>query len=306
MKNIRCKRQQNERGVLHASAKARAAVLLKFRSASVIVICALMASLQTACAPASGTSTGNPVVANFVITNSSQPVAALARHLYERIVGVFFPQARALPPPAMQDANGAMVTLSSVWLSVKSIELKPLEQPLPAETDDEIALAGPLHVDLLSASPEVLGQVALVDQLYRRIEMKLSREGVPPAGAPAGFQGNSIYVEGVVGGRTFTYAAVDETEFRVSGPGGFQPQQASNILVVVKFADLIKKTDLSGVTDGSLISHTNRVAATCPEIDPSALDVYTCFRKGLEALATAGLDRDGDHHLSGSDDSIDD
>jgi hypothetical protein len=240
----------------------------------------------------------------MVLTSSSQS-AALVRNFFERCVDLIVPRALALPPPTMVDAGSRAVTLTAAWISVKELQFKTEETVQSGEVQ-EIALTGPYFVDLLSATPSAIGNVSLIGQTYRRIEMKLNNQGTPPASAPAGLNGNSIYLEGTVAGNSFSFSSQDGAELTLSGPNGFQPLSNDSIVVLFKFADLIKKTNMGAITNGVAISESNRISSNgaCPTIDASANDLYTCIRHGLESLANAGVDKDGNYDLNGSDDTL--
>ncbi|BEV70022.1 hypothetical protein Bb109J_c3442 [Bdellovibrio bacteriovorus] len=257
------------------------------------------------------TASSGTVSTALTMTGSSQ-ASTIAKYKIEHPwLNLFMPAAMALPAPAMTDASGANVTLSKAWVVVKEVELEMTEQVSSAEDDgaeDSIEFSGPFVVDLLSAAPTSFGVAEVPAGVYRRIKMKLEKDAVLPAEAPMGLAGNSIYFEATVAGNQLTYSADDGTEFKISGAGGINLGESSNVLMAIKLADLFKMIDLSGVTSNVNITSSNRVAGVnlCPLIDSSAQDLYTCFRKGLEAAGKLGKDDDGDCEIEEHEDEVED
>lgn len=267
-----------------------------------------VAALSMGCAqaPSSGT-----VSTSLVMTGSSQASTIAKYKIQHPWLSLFMPAAVALTPPAMADASGRNVSLTKAWIVIKEIELKATEVADSAEVEgasDGIEFQGPYVVDLLSAQPASLGVAEIPAGVYRRIKMKLEKDAVMPAEAPAGLSGNSIYFEATVAGNQVTYSAADGTEFQIGGAGGVDLSDNANLLLGVKLADLFKMIDMSSVTSNVAISASNRVPGTnlCPLIDASASDLYTCFRKGLEKAGKLGKDSDGDHEIEADEDEVHD
>jgi len=257
----------------------------------------------------SSTTSGSTVATGFAITGSGQS-ATVAQSQMQKLFNMFIPSAIALPPPALEDANALTVTLTDAWIVVEELEFKSDETAGEDEVDgEEIEFEGPFFVDLLSATPETFGEGSLPSAGVRRVKMKLheAETGTLPAEAPADLDGKSIYLAGTVNGNNFTYAADDSTEFEIAGPTAVTPDASMDMLAVIRIADLFKKIDLSAITGTTNIDSGNRVTAVgaCPTIDPSADDLYTCFRKGLETEADFGKDN-GDMDLDEEDETVDD
>lgn len=215
--------------------------------------------------------------------------------------------ALALTPPALLDKSGAVVSLNQAWIAIKEIELKAGQSRDSAEIDGaEISFKGPYFVDLLSNAPLKLdtGKVPAVP--LHRIKMKLEKSGSSiSAGAPSQLSANSIYLTGTVAGVNFTYLADDGTELEISGANSAKPKEGRDLVIAIQFANIIKQVNLSVITTTTTISSTNRVAGAnlCPSIDPSAGDLYTCFRKGIAAQGDFGIDS-GSHDLGPTDEHV--
>lgn len=254
-----------------------------------------------------GTSTGNPVQAevSFVITGSAQ-ASTVTRNFWQKLVDeLFLPRAIALTPPPLVDSNGSTVVLSTAWISLKEIELK-VEESSSGGEEEEISFSGPYFVDLLSNTPPPIDTQVIAVKPYRRVKMKLHEQGPLPPSAPAGLDGNSIFLEGTIGGVAFSYSSADSTEYEIGGSNSLVPEEALNLLVVIRFSRLFEYIDLSSVSAPTAIDESNRVTVTnpCPLIDSSADDLYTCFRKGMESETNLGKDEDGDNDLDDQDDTV--
>jgi hypothetical protein len=273
----------------------------------------VMSAFISGCSKTDSSSTvnsGSTVTTGFAITGSGQN-ATVAQSQMQKLFNMFIPSAIALPPPALEDANALTVTLTDAWIVIKELEFKSDEVAGEEEVDgEEIEFEGPYFVDLLTATPESFGDGNLPAGGIKRIKMQLheAESGTLPAEAPADLDGKSIYLAGTVNGNNFTYAADDSTEFEIAGPTAVTPDASSNMLAVIRIADLFKKIDLSAITGTTNIDSGNRVTAVgaCPSIDPEADDLYTCFRKGLETEADFGKDDGGDMDLDEEDETIDD
>ncbi|MEK2647085.1 hypothetical protein [Bdellovibrio sp. BCCA] len=252
-----------------------------------------------------GTTTGNPLI-NFKITGSSS-AATVAFHrpnfvspwLYE-----ILKPAMALPPPSLVDSNGVTINLSEAWMVVRSVEFKPSETPDAGEVDgDSVSYEGPYVVNLLTATPESLGQVRVPTSTLRRIKMKLHNADSLPNTAPPALLNKSIYWKGSISGHDFTISSREGYEFELAGPNGVTLSDNSNVLMSIQIANLFKKMNFSGITSTTDIDENNRfpTANPCPSIDSSATDLYTCFTKGLKSESNLGRDDNGDDELSGDD-----
>ncbi len=252
----------------------------------------------------------------LLITGSAQ-ATTVAWNPIQSLLNVIFPTATALLPSSITDANGVSVNLGVAWVVMEEIELESeTENADGSESEQEIEFKGPYYVDLLADNPSPIDSSAIAAQTYTKIKMKLHRmedleDGeVLPSDVPAGLTGQSIYLEASVGGRSFTYASQEETEFEVENKSGVSPDAASPLIVSVRLSELLAWIDLTGVSDGDAITSSNRieVAGACPLIDESANDLYTCFRKGMQKSSRFGRDNDGDDDLDDNeeDESNDD
>lgn len=252
--------------------------------------------------------TSSTLTTSVVMTGSSA-AATVAKSAIDKLLNLFMPQATALPVPSTQDASGATVNITAAWIAMKEIEFKAAEtlaQEGAEDVGEEVKFLGPYYIDLLSSAPGPIDTQELPAKVYRRIKMKLEASGTAiPAGTPVELSSNSIYVTGTVGANSFTYLADDGTEFEISGPSGVSPEDGQVMLISLKLANVIKMIDMSGVANGEVISSANRVAGSCPLIDGSATDLYTCFRIGLEQQADFGKDSDGSGELEADEDNCD-
>lgn len=247
------------------------------------------------------------VTTGFSMTGSGQN--AVAQTNFQKTLSLLMPTAYALTPPLLMDSSGANVTLDEAWIVIEEIEFEVAESESGVGLDDdgdEIEFEGPFFVDLLSNAPISFGEAQIPAEGLRRVKMKLHESNAIPAGAPLGLTGKSIYFNGTVNGISFNYSADDSTEFEISGPNAITPETSKDLLAVIRTADLIKKIDLSSIIAPTSISSSSRISASnpCPLIDPSATDLYTCFRKGLSSEADFGKD-DGDMDIDENDESVD-
>lgn len=254
-------------------------------------------------------SSESAVSTSLVMTGSSQASTVAKYKMSHPLLSMFMPAAVALTPPAMTDSSGRNVTLNKAWVVIKEIEFKPNETADSSEAagaSAEIKFRGPYVVDLLSVSPKSFGNAELPTGVYRRIKMKLEKNATLPAEAPVALSGNSIYFEATVAGNQVSYSADDGTEFKISGAGGINLNSNANLLVTIRLADLFKMIDLSGVSSNIAITSSNRIPAAnkCPKIDPSAQDLYTCVRKGLEKAGKFGKDENGDNEIKVGEDEV--
>jgi hypothetical protein len=216
-----------------------------------------------------------------------------------------FPTAKASVPSALTDASTQSVNLDTAWIVLKKIEFKTDEVAGAAESEDqELEYTGPYYINLLDPAPAPIATKDLPAMPFHRIKMQLHKDGPIPAGAPSQLAGNSIYLAGTVGAHRISFASANSTEFSISGRTGITPDSQADLLVVFRFADLMRKIDLSSISADTAVSDSNRVPAVnaCPQIDSSAADLYTCFRKGLESLAEFGKDSDGNGSLDDAHD----
>ncbi len=244
------------------------------------------------------------VSVSFKMTSSGN--AATVATLKPSFWNLLLNRAMAFMPSSIVDSNGATVTLNEAWVVIKEIEFKQEEVAGTDEVDGaEVEFEGPYYVDLLSSTPLALDTVSIPDQAIRRIKMKLHKaESTAPASAPAGINGNSIYVSGSVGANNFVVQMDDSTEFEIGGPTAVSATNGGDLLAQINLADVFKQIDLSGVTNNEVISSASRHSGTnlCLAIDASANDIYTCIRKGLEKHADFGEDSNGDDSLESADD----
>lgn len=254
------------------------------------------------CGSSGGTSTGNPLV-TFKMTGSSQ-AATVAFHrpnfvspwLYEILKPVM-----ALPPPTLQDSTGKVIVLTEAWMVVKEVEFKTSEAREAEEIDgSEISFTGPYVVSLLASNPESFGQTR-ISATIKRVKMKLHNADTLPNTAPPELSGKSIFWKGTVNGVAMTFSSTQGYEYELSGPNGVTLADNANVLMSIRIADLFKKINLSGISSAADISDSNRISAAspCPNIDPSAADLYTCLTKGLQTESNLGKDDNGDDELSG-------
>lgn len=250
-----------------------------------------------------GTKSDSTVTTGFSMTGSGQN--AIAQTKLEKIFSWMVPSAYALTPPLLVDSTGANITLDEAWIVIKEIEFEVKEFEHINEIDQDFEYEGPFFVDLLSNSPVNFGNVEIPKLGLHRIEMELHKSNTLPAQAPLGLAGKSIYLSGTVNGIAFDFSSDESTDFEISGPNAVMPESTKDMLVAIRIADLVKKIDLSSIVAPTSISTTSRisVANPCPLIEPSATDLYTCFREGLESEADFGKD-DGDFELDGRDESI--
>ncbi len=259
-----------------------------------------------------GTTTGNPVTVGFAVagnsqvtnvTNSFRSILDL-KHLFDSL---FLKVAQAaILPMNLQDLSGLTVTVTEAWVGIKEVEFK-VEQVNDGTDEIEIRFQGPYMVNLLESSPELLATGTISQQTYKRIRTKLSRVEDLPSGAPSELQTNSLYLAGTIGPYSFSLSSNDETEFEVAGENGITPQNNRNLLVVMNLADLFRKIDLSVITSDTNINENSRFdtsnVSKCTAIDPSAHDLYTCFRNGIESESNFGQD-DGDFDLDENDETV--
>jgi hypothetical protein len=253
---------------------------------------------------------------SFAMSGSSSPTTVVQNSIFEQFYKLFVPNATANIPTSMTDSQGTTVTFSSAWIVIKEVEFKAAESTT-TESEDETTegteFKGPYFVNLTNATAQVLDTKSLTAKTYRRIKMGLeaaedNTSAGWPSDAPIGLQNNSMYIDGLYNNTAFSFSSHDGAEFTISGTNGITPEEGQNLLVSIKFSDIIKKTNLAALTTASNknISETNRiaVASPCPSIDTSAEDLYTCFRKGLEGEADFGKDSDGSGELEVDEEGV--
>ncbi len=252
-------------------------------------------------------SSGSTATASLVMTGSSQPTTLASYKRSNPLLQLLSPMAIALAPPAMADSAGSPVQLTQSWVVVKEIEFKLAEVAGSSEVaGSEIEFRGPFVVDLLSSIPASLGTAQVPAGVYKRIKMKLESSATLPAGSPSQLAGKSIYLQGTVAGKSFSYTSQDGSEFKISGAGGVNVSDTASMVIGIKVADLFKLINLNAVTTGVAISESNKVMATnaCPNIDASAADLYTCFRKGIEQAGKFGRDSNGNGEIEATEDEV--
>lgn len=254
---------------------------------------------------AENTNSSNAQVStSFKMTGASS--AATVAKIKPSIWSLLVNQAYALIPSSIQDSTGLTVNLTEAWTVIKEIEFKSEETAGAEDSEIEVEFQGPYVVDLLSTSPLALDTQLIAEKAIRRIKMKLHKAESLPADAPAGLANNSIYLAGTVGGNAFVFQLDDSTELQIAGPNSFVPGENSELMVEIQLANIFKQINLSTVSNNEVINASSRHAGSnlCDSIDPSAGDIYTCVRKGLEKHANFGCDKDGDDDLDGSDDKV--
>lgn len=222
--------------------------------------------------------------------------------------GFLLPLANAFVSPGIVDSTGAGVNLTNAWVCIKEIEFEAAEVHGVGEVDgSEVTFKGPYFVDLLSSTPVAMDSQQIAAAAYQRIKMKLHASGgTVPAGAPTELSNNSIFLQGVVGARNFTFKLDDSTEINIGGAKPVLPTDGGSLLIEINLANIFKQIDLTSVANNELISASARHAGVnlCNSIDLSAADIYTCIRKGLEKHANFGKDDDGNHDLGASEESV--
>jgi hypothetical protein len=236
---------------------------------------------------------------------------------FQKLMSMILPSAIAGIPTSMTDSQSVGVTLTSAWIVVKEIQFKAAEtanEETEDEATEEVEFNGPYFVNLASATAQVLDTKYIPSKVYKRIEMKLEAaesDSSPnwPVGTPVGLSNKSMLIEGTYNGVNFSFSSHDGTEFKVSGAGGISPEEGQNLLMSIKFSDIIKKINLSALASSTdkNISEENRIIFTdaCPLIESGINDIYTCFRKGLESEADFGKDSDGSGELESDEDNCD-
>ena len=258
----------------------------------------------------------------FSMTGSGQDT--VAKSDVEKLFSFFVPNAYALTPPPLMDANGESVTLDEAWIVVKKIEFHTKEedagprqnqgaQPRRDSQEDEDKsfgsdhpkLRGPHFVNLLADEPTTVEGATLPASGVKRLKMELHKSITIPEGAPEGLRGNSIYLSGMSNGIAFSFASSETSEFRIKGPHSVKPEASKQMMAIIKIAGLFKRIDLSVISEPTHISKDSRIPAVnpCPLIDPQAQDLYSCFRKGLESHARFGKDN-GDRELDDRDQCV--
>ncbi len=275
---------------------------------SKIVVAGLATALIGAGCAKSASSTA-PVSAALSMTGSSQPTTLANYKKAPLLYQLLSPTAVALAPPAMTDSGTRVVALNKAWIVVKEIEFKTAEVAGASEVaGSEIEFRGPFFVDLLSTIPASFGAAQVPAGVYHRVKMKLEKDTALPTGAPTQLAGNSLYFEGTVSGLAFSYAAADNTEFKIAGPGGINLSANATMVIGVKVADLFRliKMDAVAVAGNKNISDSNRIPATnaCPLIDSAASDIFTCLRKGLEKAGKLGKDNNDDGEIGAGEEEV--
>ena len=268
-----------------------------------IIVFTIALSLLNACS-SSGTSTGNPGV-TVTVSGSSQPATVATLNNWKKILDIFIPSAVAAPP-SLQDSGSLPILLSEFWTTIGEIEFKATEAADGNEVQgSEVVLTGPYTVNLLETNTPPLGTATINYNQVRRIKTKLMQAESLPSGAPSAITGKSIYIAGTVNGVNFTFSTTEETELTVGGPNAVNVSSGDNFLLQLQIANLFKLIDMSMIVSSTDISDTNVVPASnpCPSIDPSANDLYRCFRKGMETEANFGRDN-GDGELDMSDEMV--
>ncbi|MFZ3231554.1 MAG: hypothetical protein WA160_15205 [Pseudobdellovibrio sp.] len=258
------------------------------------------------CSKNNGTSTGNPLV-SLNMTGSSQTAIASSNKIRKTIWNWFIETASAFSPPAsVLDSTNLNVSLNEFWISISEIELKYDQTAQSGEVDgDSVEFAGPYSVNLFSNSPIVIATGYLPQNLIRRIKYKTKNISALSSGEPSGMINFNLYLSGSVNGNNFVFKSGEQLVIETAGPNLVTLNSGDHLLLQIQTADLIRKINLSTVTNNSIISEGNRlpIANPCPLIDSSAVDVYTCFIKGLAKQTKVGKDN-GDNSFGAGDETI--
>lgn len=253
-----------------------------------------------------GTSTGNPLV-SLNMTGSAQTATASYKHkknhFWSWLVGTAYAFA---PPPTILDSTNLTVNLSDFWINISEIELKYDETAQAGEVNgDSIGFIGPYTINLFSNSPIPAASANLPLSALRRIKYKTTNISDLSSGAPAGMLNSNLYLTGTINGNNFIFQSSEQLIIETAGPNLVILNDGDSLLLQIQTADLIRKIDLSAVTNNTNINESNRLSFTnpCPLIDASASDVYTCFIKGLAAQTKVGKD-DGDNVFGIGDDTV--
>lgn len=286
----------------------------RFKVKSKLVKSTIMAASLVgvaACQKPNTTASQSKVATSVTMTASSKAAGVAANTLMDKILSKVFPSSIANVPANLVDGASPTshnITLTEFWVVIKSLEFKAAETKGQEGSDDadENQFKGPYYVDMLSPNPLALDTQAITPKVYHRVKMQLEAAGTNlPANVPVQMATNSLYLAGAISGTSFSYLSDDGSEIDIAGPSGVDGTANQDILISVKIADIIKKIDFSALlaATNKNIDHTNRVSGSnlCPLIDASALDYYTCFRKGLETEADMGKDSNGDHELGSNE-----
>lgn len=265
---------------------------------SVVATSGLLA-LTLGCTPQSNSSALGRA-SSLSLVGSLKQQAIVAKTKLEYLFSLVMPQANA-EVSALADAAANDVMLSEAWIALQEIKVRAATSE--EEAGEDHVIQGPLAVNLLSDQPFSAEMSALSANGYDALSLKFHKADVAIEGAPLELIDHSIYLSGYVNGHAFSYIADDSTEFILSGTKSIQADQDSGFVLVFGLANLIKKINLSDITADTVISKDNKVvsANACPEIDPSASDLFTCFEKGLKTEADFGK-HDGDYDLDDASD----
>ncbi|MBC7456764.1 MAG: hypothetical protein H7235_00695 [Bdellovibrionaceae bacterium] len=251
------------------------------------------------------TTTGNPVVSLAATSSASSATIATFK---PSLLDLILPKAIAYPAPAtLLDSAGNTVVIQSLWVNFGQIEFKFDEVHSGSEVDgDNIEFFGAHSIDLLSPAPTTFVSGPINVTQIRRIKLKLIRTSILPAGAPSGFLNKSIYIQGTVNGNSFTYSTQDETEIEIAGPQIVNATQNSTLLIELRIANLIKKSNLSAIVSTTNINESNRIPYSnpCNTINASASDLFTCFRSGFQTESNLGRDDDGNFQLDAGENTV--
>lgn len=274
------------------------------KSLKSLMVMTIGASYIASCAVKKNDAT--QVTSSFKMTGSGSAATIATLHKPSKW-NALINTAYALVPSSLVDSTGATINLSSAWTVIKEVEFKSEELAGAEDSESEVEFRGPYFVNLLSNTPLTLDTQLITQKNIKRIKMKLeATQSTLPIDAPAGLANNSIYLAGTIGGNSFTFQLDDGTEIQIAGPNSFQPSENSELLVEIQLANIFKQINMSTITNNEIINHNNRHSGSnlCTSIDPSANDLYTCIRKGLEKHANFGLDRNGDDTLESTEDKV--
>lgn len=263
------------------------------------VVTAGLMALTLGCTPQTN-SPASVGSSSLSLVGSLKQQAVVAKTKLEYFFNMVVPKANA-EVSALADAAANDVMLSEAWIALQEIKVKAVASE--EEISEDHVIQGPLAINLLSDQPFSAEMSALSTNGYEALSMKFHKADIALEGAPPELIEHSIYLSGYVNGHAFSYIADDSTEFILAGTKNIQADQQSGFVVVFELANLISKINLSDITADTVISKDNKVisANACPEIDPSASDLFTCFEKGLKTEAEFGK-HDGDYDLDDASD----
>ena len=268
------------------------------------VVLAVTGLTTYSCTQNKNTSTGNPLISLNMTGGAAPATASLPKNKLWWLID----SALAFsPPPTMNDLNNNAISLSEFWINIAEIEFKMSETPSSGEVDgSNIEFSGPYLINLFNTSPTALVSGEMAQNVVRRIKYKTKKVSGVSAGNPAGMANASLYLTGTAAGNNFTLAMGEEVTFETAGANSVTFNTNDNLLLQVQTAEIIRNINLSALTNGAIISETNKISASnpCPVIDASANDLYTCFIKAFQKKTKFGKDVNGDDSFNTGDETV--